>query len=312
MNEETSHERGFVTRQLLVPLLNVLKFLKRVVERAIQRWEKVSPSEMIEEELQSLIDEGKQEGVMDKEDEELLHSVIDFGETLAREVMVPRMDVVALELGSDLSEVRETIIKVGHTRVPVYKNTIDHIVGILHSKDLIKVWQSGEKRTSIRALLRPVIFIPGSEKISDLLREMKKTRTHLAIVVDEFGGTAGLITLEDIIEEIIGEVEDEFDSGEEELVREIAGGWVVDARIGIWELAEKLRIPEKKLEGIESETVGGLMGELLGRLPGPGEEVPFHDYQLRVAKTDGRRVVRIHVRRAGSESHGLLPGHNQG
>ena len=311
MNEEAYSARGFITRLFLAPILRFLKFLKRVVERAIQRWEKVSPSEMMEEDLQSLIDEGKQEGVMDKEDEELLHSVIDFGDTLAREVMVARMDMVALDLGTELNEVLDNIIKVGHTRVPVYKGTIDHIVGILHSKDMIKVWQSGEERTSIKALLRPVIFIPGSEKISDLLREMKRTRTHLAIVVDEFGGTGGLITLEDIVEEIIGEVEDEFDQGEEELVKETDGGLLVDTRVGIWELAERLGIAEKSLDVIESETVGGLMGELLGRLPGPGEEVPFHDHLLRVAKTDGRRVVKVQVRRVSGESNRLLPGHNK-
>jgi CBS domain containing-hemolysin-like protein len=312
MSEVAHQEKGLVTRLLLVPLLKTLRSLKRNVERMIQRLDKVSPSEMIEEELQTLIDEGMQEGVMDKEDEELLHSVIEFGDTLAREVMVPRMDMVALELGTELSAVRENIIEVGHTRVPVYRGTIDHIVGILHSKDLIKVWQSGREGTSISSLLRPVIFIPGSERLSDLLREMKRTRTHLAIVVDEFGGTAGLITLEDIVEEIIGEVEDEFDRGEEELIRKTDGGWLVDTRIGMWELAEKLGISETGLKGIESETVGGLMGELLGRLPRPGEEVPFEEYLFRVAKTDGRRVVKVQIRRSDGEGDRLLPGHNAG
>jgi magnesium and cobalt transporter len=312
MSEAVHKEKGLVTRIVLVPLLKLLRSLKRNVERMIQRLDKVPPSEMIEEELQSLIDEGMQEGVMDKEDEELLHSVIEFGDTLVREVMVPRMDMVTLELGTELSDVRENIIRVGHTRVPVYRDTIDQIVGVLHSKDLIKVWQSGREGISISSLLRPVIFIPGSERISDLLREMKRTRTHLAVVVDEFGGTGGLITLEDIVEEIIGEVEDEFDRGEEELIRETDGGWLVDTRIGMWELAEKLGIREADLKGIESETVGGLMGELLGRLPRPGEEVPFHEYLFRVAKTDGRRVVKVQIRRSDGEGDRLLPGHNAG
>jgi len=296
MKGTETHRRGAVTRWILYPALKMLRFLKRSVERLIQDREKVSRSEMIEEELQSIIDEGMEEGVMDKEDEELLHSVIEFGDTLAREVMVPRMDMVAIELGTPLAEVLETVIGVGHTRLPVFRDSIDGIVGILHSKDLLKVWQSGKENTSIKELLRPVIFFPEDERISVLLREMKRARTHLAVAVDEFGGTAGIITLEDLMEEIVGEVEDEFDRGEEELIQKKDEGWLVDSRLGLWELAEKLAIPDSLMETTESETVGGLVGELLGRLPRAGEEVPFGNYFFRVGKTDGRRVVTVQVR----------------
>lgn len=288
-------EVGLVTRFLLYPLLRLLRLLKKNIERLISRGGKISRSEMIEEELQTLIDDGIQVGAMDKEDEKLLHSVIEFGDTLAREVMVPRVDMVAVELDAPVEKVLETVIEVGHTRLPVYREKVDEVVGILHSKDLLHVWQSGKKDASIRELLRPVIFLPEDERISVLLREMKKVRTHLAIVVDEFGGVSGLLTLEDLVEEIIGEVEDEFDRGES-LFEEGEEGWLVDSRMGLFALAEKLDLPESLLEKAGSETVGGLMGELLGRLPSAGEEVSFGKYLFQVAKTDGRRVVKVKIR----------------
>jgi magnesium and cobalt transporter len=286
---------GQITRFLLYPLLRLLRMLKKIVERLISRGGKISRSEMIEEELQTLIDDGIQVGAMDKEDEELLHSVIEFGDTLAREVMVPRMDMVAIELDTPVEKVLETVVEVGHTRLPVYRKKVDHVVGILHSKDLLNVWQSGKEDSSIRELLRPVIFLPEDERISVLLREMKKLRTHLAIAVDEFGGVAGLLTLEDLVEEIIGEVEDEFDH-RENLFQEEDEGWLVDSRMGLFALAEKINLPESLLEKARSETVGGLMGELLGRLPRAGEEVSFGRYLFQVAKTDGRRVVKVKIR----------------
>jgi len=296
MKQEIVRQWSFVSKFFLYPMLRFLRSLKRIVEQLIQKKEEVSASEMLEEELQSIISEGRLEGVMDKDDEERLQSVIEFSDTLAKEVMVPRMDMTALEIRTPLEEVLKTVVEVEHTRLPVFRDNVDHIVGILHSKDLLKVWQSGKDGTSIRELLRPVIFFPEEEKVSVLLREMRKSRTHLAIVVDEFGGTAGLITLEDLVEEIIGEVGDEFDTGEEELLRRIDDGWLVDARIGTWELVDKLDIPETFLNDMESETVGGLMSELLGRLPRTGEEVSFGGYLFRIAVTDGRRVTKVQVR----------------
>jgi magnesium and cobalt transporter len=250
---------------------------------------------MIEQELQSVIDEGKLEGVMDTEDEELLHSVIEFGDTLAREVMIPRMDMVAVEITTPFAEVLKEAVEMGHTRLPVFRDSIDSVVGILHSKDLLKVWRDGRSDVSLRELLRPVIFFPENERISVLLREMKRVRTHMAVIVDEFGGTGGLITLEDLVEEIIGEVEDEFDS-EEQLVQQREDGWIVDSRVGLGELAEKVGIDEGALKSSGSETVGGLMSELLGRLPRAGEEVSFDRFLFRVAQTDGRRVVKVQLR----------------
>jgi CBS domain containing-hemolysin-like protein len=289
---------GRLTRRLLLPLVRGLGLLKRALERLVSRRGKVSRSEMIEEELESVISEGMAEGVMDQGDEELLRSAIEFGDTLVREVMVPRIDMGALEIGTPLPAVLEAVVRRRHSRWPVYRESVDHVVGILHAKDLLPVWQGGGTAVALESLLRPVIFVPENQRIFNLLREFKKRRTHLAIVLDEFGGTAGLVTLEDLIEEIIGEVADEFEGAQAELIAKVDGGWVVDSRTNLGHLGEVLGIPEAELAARESETVGGLVSELLGRLPRAGDEARLGSWRLRVADTDGRRILRIRVERA--------------
>lgn len=286
---------GRLTRFVFYPLLKLLNSLKRMVERLLSRRGNVSRSEMIEEELESVITEGMAEGVMDPAEEQLLRSVIEFGDTLVREVMVPRIDMAAFEIATPLPEVLAAVVRRRHSRWPVYRESIDHVVGILHAKDLLQFWQRGERDAPLATLVRPVIFVPENQRISVLLREFKKRRTHLAIVLDEFGGTAGLVTVEDLVEEIIGEVADEFDAHQGETIREVAEGWLVDSRTSINLLGERLGIPEEELAGRESETVGGLVSEILGRLPRAGDEARLGAWILRVADTDGRRILRILV-----------------
>jgi CBS domain containing-hemolysin-like protein len=289
---------GRLTRLVVLPIVKALGALKRALERIASRRGNVSRSEMIEEELDSVISEGMAEGVIDKGDEELLRSVIEFGDTLVREVMVPRIDMAAFEIATPLSRVLAEVVRLGHSRWPVYRESVDHVVGILHAKDLLQVWQRGEREADLERLLRPVIFVPENQRISNLMREFKKRRTHLAIVLDEFGGTAGLVTLEDLVEEIIGEVADEFEQREADPVTAVEGGWLVDSRTSLAQLGERLGIPEEDLAAHESETAGGLVSELLGRLPRAGDEARFDGWILRVADTDGRRILRILVVRA--------------
>jgi putative hemolysin len=284
---------GRLTRLLVLPLVRGLGWLKRALERHVSRRGNVPRSEMIEEELESVITEGRASGVMDQTDEELLKSAIEFGDTLVREVMVPRIDMGILELGTPLAGVIEAVVRRGHSRWPVYRDSVDHVVGIFHAKDLLRVWQGGVAEPPLQGLLRPVIFVPENQHISVLLRDFKKRRTHMAIVLDEFGGTAGLVTLEDLVEEIIGEVADEFEAGQAEPVRAVEGGWLIDSRASLGVLGERLGVPEAELEGRESETVGGLVSELLGRLPRAGDEAALGPWALRVADTDGRRILRI-------------------
>lgn len=284
---------GRLTRLLVLPLVRGLGSLKRALERLVSRRGNVSRSEMIEEELESVISEGRAAGVMDQSDEDLLKSVIEFGDTLVREVMVPRIDMGALEVGTPLQAVLEAVVGRGHSRWPVYRDSVDHVVGIFHAKDLLRVWQGGGGESPLEGLLRSVIFVPENQRISVLLRDFKKRRTHMAIVVDEFGGTAGLVTLEDLVEEIIGEVADEFKAGQAEQVRAVEGGWLIDSRASLAVLGERLGIPEAQLAARESETVGGLVSELLGRLPRAGDEAALGEWVLRVADTDGRRILSI-------------------
>ena len=289
---------GRLTRLLVLPLVRGLGWLKRALERLVSRRGNVSRSEMIEEELESVISEGRAAGVMDQSDEELLKSVIEFGDTLVREVMIPRIDLGAFELETPLAAVLEAVVRRGHSRWPVYRDSIDHVVGIFHAKDLLRVWQRGGSESPLEGLLRPAIFVPENQRISSLLRDFKKRRTHMAIVLDEFGGTAGLVTIEDLVEEIIGEVADEFEAGQAESVMAVEGGWLIDSRASIAVLGERLGIPEAELEGRQSETVGGLVSELLGRLPRAGDEAALGSWILRVADTDGRRILRIIAVRA--------------
>jgi len=289
---------GRLTRLLVLPLVRGLGLLKRVLERLVSRRGNVPRSEMIEEELESVISEGRAAGVMDQSDEDLLKSVIEFGDTLVREVMVPRIDMGALELGTSLPGVLEAVVGRGYSRWPVYRDSVDHVVGIVHAKDLLRVCQREGSESPLAGLLRPVIFVPENHRISVLLRDFKKRRTHMAIVLDEFGGTAGLVTLEDLVEEIIGEVADEFEVGQTESVRAVEGGWLIDSRASLAVLGERLGIPEEQLAGRQSETVGGLVSELLGRLPHAGDEAPLGTWVLRVTDTDGRRILRILAVRA--------------
>ena len=289
---------GRLTRLVVLPLVRGLGSLKRALERLVSRRGNVPRSEMIEDELESVITEGRAAGVMDQSDEDLLKSVIEFGDTLVREVMVPRIDMGALELGTPLPAVLESVVGRGHSRWPVYRDSVDHIVGIVHAKDLLRVCQRGGSESPLEELMRPVIFVPENHHIGALLRDFKKRRTHMAIVLDEFGGTAGLVTLEDLVEEIIGEVADEFEAGQVESVRAVEGGWLIDSRASLEVLGERLGIPEELLAGRQSETVGGLVSELLGRLPRAGDEAVLGTWVLRVADTDGRRILRILAVRA--------------
>jgi CBS domain containing-hemolysin-like protein len=293
--DEVGTGTGRLRRGVALALAGALGALKRALERFASRRGQVDREELFEEQLESVITEGRAGGVVDQGEEDLLRGAIEFGDTLVREVMVPRVDVAGFEIGTTLPEVLAAIVRRRHSRWPVYRDTIDEVVGILHAKDLLEVWQRGGLDDPIGSLVRPVIFVPESQRISVLLREFKRRRTHLAIVLDEFGGTAGLVTLEDLVEEIIGEVADEFESGggPVEPFVETAGGWLVDSRTSLGELGERLGIPEEEFATRESETVGGLVSEVLGRLPRAGDEAVVGGWTLRVADTDGRRILRI-------------------
>jgi CBS domain containing-hemolysin-like protein len=226
------------------------------------------------------------------EEQRIISSIADFGETRARDVMVPRIDIVALDVKMDREEAFAAIVDAGHSRIPVYEGSIDRIIGTLHTQDLLIKVLSGEE-FAIRAMAREAFFVPESKLISELLAEFKVRRQHLAIVVDEYGGTAGIVTLEDVIEELVGDIRDEFDS-EEELVRRLDRDTaVVSARVRVEELNEMLGLglPEEP-----ADTLGGLLYHEIGRVPRVGDRWRHGAVEFEVQAVERQRVVRVLAR----------------
>ncbi|MDZ7315387.1 MAG: hemolysin family protein [candidate division KSB1 bacterium] len=245
------------------------------------------------DEFQALLEMGEEQGAIEEEEREMLHSVFQFGETTVREIMVPRTDVVCIPDDIAFDELIELIKEHGHTRIPVYSETIDHIQGILNVKDLLPLVSERPKTFNVLNFVREPIYVPESKKIDDLLRLFQKKSQHMAIVVDEYGGTSGVVTLEDIIEELVGEIHDEYDD-EEPPLREIGAGiYLADAKIQIDALNEKL--PINLPEDEEFETLGGFILAKTGSLPPPGETIRHEDYLLIVEKVEKNRIVSVRI-----------------
>ncbi len=246
-----------------------------------------------EDELKALIELGEEKGTIQEEEKEMIDSIFEFGETTVREIMVPRIDMICVEVRTPLDELVKKIQEAGHSRIPVYQERIDNIVGIIHAKDLIPYLVKAEKPKSLKELTRPAYFVPESKKIDELLREFQQERTHMAIVVDEYGGTAGLVTLEDVIEEIVGEIQDEYDR-EQPLFRKIAENiWLVDARIDIAEFNENF--PEPIPEDEDYESLGGFIFSIIGSVPEEKESISYGNYTFQVEKLKGQRIVHVKV-----------------
>ena len=246
------------------------------------------------EEIYDLMDEGQAKGLISGEVSEMVHAVLDLKETKAYEIMVPRTQVVSAPLTISLSEAIKLINDCGHTRIPIYKDNIDEITGILHAKDLLKMCSNDPDSGIPPEILRKPHFVSFNQKASDVLRELKERKAHLAIVTDEYGGMAGIITVEDVIEEIVGEIMDEHDK-EKPLLNVLDENTVsVDARLEVEKLAEHFEVPVP--EG-EFESVGGLVIHLLGRIPKVNEKVSFENLEMTVQSGDSRKLGKILVNR---------------
>jgi CBS domain containing-hemolysin-like protein len=244
-----------------------------------------------EEEIRHTVDVAEEEGSIEEDEKELIHSIFEFGDTVVREVMVPRPDMVTLPSGVSLHDALDMVIDAGFSRVPLYEGDTDNIVGILYAKDLLKsIHQERDQPDTVAALGRPATFVPEQKKVADLLREMQKERVHMVIVIDEYGGTAGLCTIEDVIEEIVGEIVDEYDK-EEPLVEPIDDvSMRVDGRLSIDDVNELLGA---ELPDDEWDTVGGLVFGLIGRVPVTGETVRFDSLEFRTERVTGRRIQKV-------------------
>lgn len=244
-----------------------------------------------EDEVQTLIDAGTESGIINKEEGKMIHGIFDLKDTLVREVMVPRTEIVAIDCDATIDDLIRLIQEEGHTRYPVFKESIDNIVGVIHVKDILTKWQ-GLGDIKVSQFTRHPYIVPETKNVEELLRELKKKRTHIAVVVDEYGGTSGVVTIEDIIEEIVGEIRDEYDLDEINIVPLSDGSIVVDARLDIEELASyfKMEIPKEKFE-----TVGGLVTFLTGRVPQNGEEVSFENLSFVIESADEKKVHRVRI-----------------
>ncbi|MDA8396646.1 MAG: hemolysin family protein [Actinomycetota bacterium] len=255
-------------------------------------------SQVSEEELLAMADAAAEEDVIENEEREFIASVIEFGDTVAREIMVPRLDMVAAQHDLTVEQALELALNKGYSRLPVYRNSLDNVTGILHAKDLMRASRSGLGSSMVTDIQRKAVFVPETKPTSILLREMQAGKYHIVIVVDEYGGTAGLVTMEDLIEELVGEITDEFDLYEAEVVEVEPGRWLIKATAAVDELNETL---ELELPTGDWDTVGGLFLQLLGHLPIEGETARTGAYQLVAEKMVANRIVSVRLERVEEE-----------
>ncbi len=245
-----------------------------------------------EEELLALADVAEEEEVIERQERKLIHSIIEFGDTVVREVMVPRTDMVTVEASARLGEVMEVFMSAGYSRIPVYGNGVDDVIGLAYAKDLMRALREGQADHHVRDFVRQARFVPETKRVAELMPEMQQQQAHMAIVVDEYGGTAGLVTLEDLIEELVGEIVDEYDVEEAPVEPLPGGGARVNARMPIDEVNELLGA---ELPQGDFDTVGGLVFNLLGHVPTEGESVDHDGHRLIAEKVQGRRIGRVRI-----------------
>ena len=247
--------------------------------------------------IQALIDVGAEEGILEKEEGQLIHSIIEFGDTRVSEVMTPRTEVVALPIMTSVREARDVIIESKYSRLPVYRDQIDNVEGIIYVRDLLQCWPEGKEDEPITSFIRPVYFVPETKPVADLLEEMQKARVQLAMVIDEYGGVAGLVTVEDILEEIVGEIEDE-DTEQEEIVEIVEATDGYYDVLGSVEIGKIERLFDMEIEADDFTTIAGLVISEKGYVPHAGERLTFRGLDVEVLEADDRRINRLRLRRA--------------
>lgn len=265
-----------------------------LIKSLIKKKPHLGNSNDLAEEIHELMDEGQAKGIITNEESHMVAGVLDLKETKAHSIMIPRTEISSAPINSTLGEIIKLVADCGHTRIPIYNGSIDEISGILHAKDLLKLWGKDPLIKIPIDIMRDPYYAPETRKIGDLLRDFKRDKTHMAIVNDEYGGTAGIITVEDIIEEIVGEIMDEHDSDDPMLEIINDKSILVDARLEIERLEEHLNVTFPKGE---FESVGGFIIHLLGRIPDVKEKIPFEDLEITVQKADQRKIDKILITR---------------
>jgi CBS domain containing-hemolysin-like protein len=281
------------------PFVAILRFLQVLVELTDEKNGHEEPPTP-EENVDALIDAGTEEGLIHEEDRKLIQSVVEFGDKLVREVMTPRPNIVAVSAQSTLEQLRQLVINEQYSRIPVYEDSIDQIVGFVHVRDMFELEEDERARRTVRDLMRPLRFVPETKLVHGLLREMQADGTHMVIVVDEYGNTAGLATMEDLVEVIVGEIRDEHEPASD-VTEDGHGGYVVSGNFDLARLSDMFEF--RPAEEIESTTVGGLVTEWLGRLPCPGEVVEREGIRVEVLASDELRVEQVRLSKSQAVPH---------
>jgi len=273
-------------------------------ESLLRKLKKIMGLQRRQKEIQEVLDESEEQGLIDHDEGDMIEGIFELKQTVAREIMIPRTYIVGISRGSTKEQILSTIIESGHSRLPVYNENIDHIIGILNAKDLLPLWLDGGEEFRIEPILRDPFFVPETKRINDLLNELRSKKSHLAVIVDEYGGTAGIVTIEDIIEEIIGEIRDEHDTEEELFLPQEDGSVLVNAWANLDDFEERFGVGLPR-EGYD--TLGGFIIHLLGRVPRKGEEIDFEGIRIKILAGDQKRITRVSVSPPGGEPAADVP-----
>jgi magnesium and cobalt exporter, CNNM family len=263
--------------------------------------EPVKEEETAEEEIQAFIDAGQEEGILERDEGEMIQSIVHLGDKVAREVMTPRTQIIAADISSSVEGLLQLILSKRHARIPIYRDELDNIEGIVHERDLLRYWQKGDKLENLRSLIKTVHFVPETKRVDDLLQEMKEKGDQLVLVVDEYGGVSGLLTMQDLLEEIVGEIHDEAEADSEKVVEEAKGVYVVPGTLELGAIEEKLGVP--LVANTDCTTVAGAVVELFGKLPSPGEKIEHGGVEIEVLAADRRRVQRLRLKTLAPKTH---------
>ena len=245
-----------------------------------------------EEEIQEIMAAGEEEGLINQEENAMIQSIFQFRDTIVREIMIPRTDMACISSDATIADIVREIIACGHSRMPVYEGTTDNIIGLIYAKDLLKYWGMNVTAIDVKKIMRSPYFVPETKNLEELLHEFKRKRVHIAIVIDEYGGTSGLATIEDLLEQIVGDIQDEYDLEEEWLIRQTDGSFIADGRLSVEELEEHLGI---EVERDKFDTVSGLIYHLTGRIPRTGEEIDAGQITLIILEADARKIKKVRI-----------------
>jgi putative hemolysin len=276
---------------VLSPVVSLLTFLSNIIVRPFGGTATFRALTVNEEELKMIVEAGEEQGVLNPEETEMIHSILGFGDTVVRKVMTPRIDITALDVRASVDEIKRAVTQSGHSRIPVYEGDLDHIVGVVHAKDLLTGLAEGTVPDGVlRKVMRPPYFVPETKRIDVLLADLRRRKQQLAIVVDEYGVTAGVATIEDMLEEIVGDIQDEYDEEEPEVQVIDHQTSILSGKMGLEDVNDRMGLD---LPVDEADTIGGFVFGLLGRQPSPGDRVRWEHTDFSVEAIDGRRITKV-------------------